>query len=87
MAIFNTLHLINRPYLCIFIKRFQLLLNVPVDLTPDYMGQNQGHAEKTRSVLPDMPLLLIFTGAVGVLMAFWLIGLFVGRVVLAVAHK
>jgi predicted PurR-regulated permease PerM len=35
----------------------------------------------------DLPLLLIFTGVVGGLMAFGLIGLFVGPVVLAVAHK
>jgi predicted PurR-regulated permease PerM len=35
----------------------------------------------------DLPLLLIFTGVIGGLMAFGLIGLFVGPVVLAVAHK
>jgi predicted PurR-regulated permease PerM len=35
----------------------------------------------------DLPLLLIFAGVVGGLMAFGLIGLFVGPVVLAVAHK
>ena len=35
----------------------------------------------------DLPLLLIFTGVVGGLIAFGLIGLFVGPVVLAVAHK
>jgi predicted PurR-regulated permease PerM len=35
----------------------------------------------------DLPLLLIFTGVVGGLMAFGLIGLFVGPVVLAVSHK
>ena len=34
-----------------------------------------------------MPLLLIFIGVVGGLMSFGLIGLFVGPVVLAVAHK
>jgi predicted PurR-regulated permease PerM len=35
----------------------------------------------------DLPLLLIFAGVVGGLMAFGLIGLFIGPVVLAVAHK
>jgi predicted PurR-regulated permease PerM len=35
----------------------------------------------------DLPLLLIFIGVVGGLMSFGLIGLFVGPVVLAVAHK
>jgi predicted PurR-regulated permease PerM len=35
----------------------------------------------------DLPLLLIFTGVVGGLVAFGLIGLFIGPVVLAVAHK
>ncbi len=35
----------------------------------------------------DLPLLLIFTGVVGGLIGFGLIGLFVGPVVLAVAHK
>lgn len=35
----------------------------------------------------DLPLLLIFTGVVGGLIAFGLIGLFVGPVVLAVGHK
>jgi predicted PurR-regulated permease PerM len=35
----------------------------------------------------DLPLLLIFVGVVGGLIAFGLIGLFVGPVVLAVAHK
>jgi predicted PurR-regulated permease PerM len=35
----------------------------------------------------DLPLLLIFAGVVGGLIAFGLIGLFVGPVVLAVAHK
>jgi predicted PurR-regulated permease PerM len=35
----------------------------------------------------DLPLLLIFIGVVGGLMAFGLIGLFIGPVVLAVAHK
>lgn len=35
----------------------------------------------------DLPLLLIFAGVVGGLVAFGLIGLFVGPVVLAVAHK
>ncbi len=35
----------------------------------------------------DLPLLLIFAGVVGGLMAFGLIGLFVGPVVLAVSHK
>jgi predicted PurR-regulated permease PerM len=35
----------------------------------------------------DLPLLLIFTGVVGGLIAFGLIGIFVGPVVLAVAHK
>jgi predicted PurR-regulated permease PerM len=34
----------------------------------------------------DLPLLLIFSGVVGGLMAFGLIGIFVGPVVLAVAH-
>jgi predicted PurR-regulated permease PerM len=34
----------------------------------------------------DLPLLLIFTGVVGGLIAFGLIGIFVGPVVLAVAH-
>ncbi len=34
----------------------------------------------------DLPLLLIFTGVVGGLVAFGLIGIFVGPVVLAVAH-
>jgi predicted PurR-regulated permease PerM len=35
----------------------------------------------------DLPLLLIFIGVVGGLIAFGIIGLFVGPVVLAVAHK
>lgn len=35
----------------------------------------------------DLPLLLIFAGVVGGLIAFGLIGIFVGPVVLAVAHK
>jgi predicted PurR-regulated permease PerM len=35
----------------------------------------------------DLPLLLIFVGVVGGLIAFGLIGIFVGPVVLAVAHK
>jgi predicted PurR-regulated permease PerM len=35
----------------------------------------------------DLPLLLIFTGVVGGLLAFGLIGLFIGPVVLAVAHR
>jgi predicted PurR-regulated permease PerM len=35
----------------------------------------------------DLPLLLIFVGVVGGLVAFGLIGIFVGPVVLAVAHK
>ena len=35
----------------------------------------------------DLPLLLIFAGVIGGLLAFGLIGLFVGPVVLAVAHK
>lgn len=35
----------------------------------------------------DLPLLLIFTGVVGGLIGFGLIGLFIGPVVLAVAHK
>ena len=35
----------------------------------------------------DLPLLLIFVGVVGGLIAFGIIGLFVGPVVLAVAHK
>lgn len=35
----------------------------------------------------DLPLLLIFLGVVGGLIAFGIIGLFVGPVVLAVAHK
>jgi predicted PurR-regulated permease PerM len=35
----------------------------------------------------DLPLLLIFAGVVGGLIAFGLIGLFVGPVVLAVVHK
>jgi predicted PurR-regulated permease PerM len=35
----------------------------------------------------DLPLLLIFVGVVGGLIAFGLIGIFVGLVVLAVAHK
>jgi predicted PurR-regulated permease PerM len=35
----------------------------------------------------DLPLLLIFLGVVGGLIAFGLIGIFVGPVVLAVAHK
>jgi len=35
----------------------------------------------------DLPLLLIFVGVVGGLLAFGIIGLFVGPVVLAVAHK
>jgi predicted PurR-regulated permease PerM len=35
----------------------------------------------------DLPLLLVFTGVVGGLLAFGLIGLFIGPVVLAVAHK
>jgi predicted PurR-regulated permease PerM len=35
----------------------------------------------------DLPLLLIFTGVVGGLISFGLIGLFIGPVVLAVAHK
>lgn len=35
----------------------------------------------------DLPLLLIFVGVVGGLIAFGLIGIFVGTVVLAVAHK
>lgn len=35
----------------------------------------------------DLPLLLIFIGVVGGLVAFGIIGLFVGPVVLAVAHK
>jgi predicted PurR-regulated permease PerM len=34
----------------------------------------------------DLPLLLIFAGVVGGLIAFGLIGIFVGPVVLAVAH-
>jgi predicted PurR-regulated permease PerM len=34
----------------------------------------------------DLPLLLIFIGVVGGLIAFGLIGIFVGPVVLAVAH-
>jgi predicted PurR-regulated permease PerM len=34
----------------------------------------------------DLPLLLIFVGVVGGLVAFGLIGIFVGPVVLAVAH-
>jgi predicted PurR-regulated permease PerM len=34
----------------------------------------------------DLPLLLIFAGVVGGLMAFGLIGIFVGPVVLAVAY-
>jgi predicted PurR-regulated permease PerM len=34
----------------------------------------------------DLPLLLIFTGVVGGLVAFGLIGIFVGPVVLAVAY-
>ena len=35
----------------------------------------------------DLPLLLIFAGVVGGLIAFGLIGIFVGPVVLAVGHK
>jgi predicted PurR-regulated permease PerM len=35
----------------------------------------------------DLPLLLIFIGVIGGLIAFGIIGLFVGPVVLAVAHK
>jgi len=35
----------------------------------------------------DLPLLLIFVGVIGGLIAFGIIGLFVGPVVLAVAHK
>ena len=35
----------------------------------------------------DLPLLLIFAGVIGGLLAFGLIGIFVGPVVLAVAHK
>jgi predicted PurR-regulated permease PerM len=35
----------------------------------------------------DLPLLLIFVGVGGGLVAFGLIGIFVGPVVLAVAHK
>jgi predicted PurR-regulated permease PerM len=35
----------------------------------------------------DLPLLLIFVGVVGGLIAFGLIGIFVGPVVLAVGHK
>ena len=35
----------------------------------------------------DLPLLLIFVVVVGGLVAFGLIGIFVGPVVLAVAHK
>jgi predicted PurR-regulated permease PerM len=34
----------------------------------------------------DLPLLLIFTGVIGGLVAFGLIGIFVGPVVLAVAY-
>jgi predicted PurR-regulated permease PerM len=34
----------------------------------------------------DLPLLLIFTGVIGGLVAFGLVGIFVGPVVLAVAH-
>jgi predicted PurR-regulated permease PerM len=35
----------------------------------------------------DLPLLLIFIGVVGGLTSFGIIGIFVGPVVLAVAHK
>jgi len=35
----------------------------------------------------DLPLLLIFAGVVGGLLAFGLVGIFVGPVVLAVAYK
>jgi len=35
----------------------------------------------------DLPLLLIFAGVVGGLLSFGLIGIFVGPVILAVAHK
>jgi len=35
----------------------------------------------------DLPLLLIFTGVIGGLIAFGVIGLFIGPVVLAVAYK
>jgi predicted PurR-regulated permease PerM len=35
----------------------------------------------------DLPLLLVFAGVVGGLLAFGLIGIFVGPVVLAVAEK
>src|SRR5688500_18105478 len=35
----------------------------------------------------DLPLLLVFAGVIGGLLAFGLIGVFVGPVVLAVAHK
>jgi predicted PurR-regulated permease PerM len=34
----------------------------------------------------DLPLLLIFTGVIGGLVAFGLIGIFVGPVVLAIAY-
>jgi predicted PurR-regulated permease PerM len=34
----------------------------------------------------DLPLLLIFLGVIGGLMGFGLIGLFIGPVILAVAH-
>jgi predicted PurR-regulated permease PerM len=35
----------------------------------------------------DIPLLLIFAGVIGGLLAFGLVGIFVGPVVLAVGHK
>jgi predicted PurR-regulated permease PerM len=35
----------------------------------------------------DLPLLLVFAGVIGGLLAFGLIGIFIGPVVLAVAHK
>ena len=35
----------------------------------------------------DLPLLLIFAGVVGGLVAFGVVGLFIGPVVLAVAYK
>jgi predicted PurR-regulated permease PerM len=35
----------------------------------------------------DLPLLLVFAGVIGGLLAFGLIGIFVGPVVLAIGHK
>jgi hypothetical protein len=56
-------------------------------VNPGKKKKGEKQEERTIGVGVDLPLLLIFSGAIGGLIAFGIIGLFIGPVVLAVVHS